>query len=43
MCDKAANTYHSTMQFVFICYKTQEMYHEAANRCFVAFIHIPNR
>ena len=37
MCDKAVNTYHSTIQFVPDCYKAQEMGDKAVNKCFLAF------
>ena len=40
MCDKAVNTYHSTIKFVPECYKTQEMCDQAVKRCFT-FIYIP--
>ena len=43
MCDKAVNTYNSTIQFVHDCYKTQEMCDKAGNKCFLALIHIPGR
>ena len=38
MCDKAVNTYHSTIQFVPDCYNTQEMCDEAVSRWF--FLHL---
>ena len=34
MCDKAVDTYPSTIQFVPKCYKTQEMCYKAVHRCF---------
>ena len=34
MCDKAVDTYPSTIQFVPECYKTQEMCYKAVHRCF---------
>ena len=37
MCDKAVNTYPSTVQFVPECYKTQERCNKAINRCFFVF------
>ena len=40
MCDKSINSYHSIMQFVCDCYKTQEMCDKAVNKCFHAFIYI---
>ena len=43
MCYKAVNTYHSTIQFVPDCFKTQEMSDKAVNKCFLAFIFIPDR
>ena len=43
MCDKAINTYHSTIQFVPDCYKTQEMCDQTVNKCFLAFAYIPDQ
>ena len=37
MYEKSVNTYHSTSQFVFVCYKTQEMCDKDVNKCFLAF------
>ena len=37
MCDKVINTNSSTIQFVPVCYKTQEMCDKAFNKCFLAF------
>ena len=34
MCDKAVNTYSSTIKIVPEFYKTQEMGNKAVNRCF---------
>ena len=42
MCDKAINTHSSTIQFVIECYKTQEMCDKVFNKCFLAFIYIPD-
>ena len=42
ICDKAVNTY-STTEFVTECYKSQEMCDKAVNRCFLAFIYIPDQ
>ena len=36
------NTYHSTIQFVLDCYKTQEMCDKDANKCFLAFTFFPS-
>ena len=33
MCNKAIGTYHSPMQFVPECYKSQEMFDKAVNTC----------
>ena len=38
MCNKAVDTYPSTIKFVPECYKAQEMCHEAVNRCFLYLI-----
>ena len=40
MCDKGANTYHSTIPFIPDYYKTQEMCDKPVNRRFIAFISI---
>ena len=41
MCDKPVNTYHSTIQFVLDCCKTQEMCDKAVNKYFFfAFAYI---
>ena len=37
MCDKAVDTYPSTIKFVPECHKTQEMCNNAVNRCFLVF------
>ena len=37
MCDKAVDTYPSTIKFVPECCKTQEMCNRAAYRCFFVF------
>ena len=42
MCDKAVNTYPSTIEYVPYCYKTQLMYDKAVNRCFFVFYSIPD-
>ena len=42
ICDKAVNTYPSTIQFVSDCYKTQEMCDEAFNKYFIEFIDVPD-
>ena len=43
MCDKAANTYLSTIKFVPGCFMTQEMCDKAVNICFFVFDSIPNQ
>ena len=43
MCDKAVNTYPSTIKCVPEYYKTQEMCNKAVNRFFFAFDSIPNQ
>ena len=40
MCDEAVNIYHSTIQFIPDCYKTQEMCDKGVNKCFPAFVYI---
>ena len=35
MCDRPVDTYPSTLKFVLECYKTQETYIKAVNRCFL--------
>ena len=42
MCDKATNTYHSKIQLVSDCYETKEMCDKAVNKCFLAFVYIPD-
>ena len=42
MYEKSVNTYHSTIQFVLDCYKTQEMCDKDANKCFLAFTFFPS-
>ena len=42
MCDKAVNTYDSTIQFFPDCFKIQEMLDKIVNRRFLAFIYIPD-
>ena len=42
ICDKAVNTYPSTIQFVSDCYKTQEMCDETFNKYFIEFIDVPD-
>ena len=42
ICNKAVNTYHSTMQFVPDCYKTQEMCDKAVDDCPAALKSIPD-
>ena len=34
MCDRAVDTFMSTIKFVPECYKTKEMCHTAVHRCF---------
>ena len=41
MCDKAVDTYRSTIKSVRECYKTQEMCHRAVHRYFFEFDSIP--
>ena len=41
MCDKAVNTYPSTIKFVSECYKTQEMCNKSVNRFFLYLILFP--
>ena len=43
MCNKAVNTYDSTIQFVSDCYKSQEVCDKASSRCFLAFVFILDR
>ena len=43
MCDKAVNTYPSTIMLVSECFMTQEMCDKAINRCYFVFDSIPNR
>ena len=43
MCDKAVNTYPSTIRFVPEYLMTQEMCDKAVNRCFFVFVSIPNQ
>ena len=40
MCDKAVNTYPSTIKFVPEFFMTQEMCDKAVNRCFFVFVSI---
>ena len=42
ICDKTVDTY-STIEFVTESYKSQEMCDKAVNRCFLAFIYIPDQ
>ena len=42
MCDKAVDTYLSTIKLVPECYKLQEMCDKAVNRCFFVFDSIPD-
>ena len=42
MCDKAVNTYPSTIEFVPECYKTQKMCDKAVNKCLFLFDSIPD-
>ena len=42
MYEKSVNTYHSTIQFVLDCYKTQEMCGKDVNKCFLAFTFFPS-
>ena len=41
-CDKAVNTYPSTIKFVPKCFMTQEMCDKTINRCFFVFNSIPD-
>ena len=41
MCDKAVNSYPSTIKFVPECYKIKES-HKAVHRCFFVFDFIPD-
>ena len=43
MCDKAVNTYTSTIKFIPECVMTQEMCDKAVNRCFFVFYSITNQ
>ena len=43
MCDKAWNTYPSTIKFVPECFMTQEMCNKAVNICFFVFVSISNQ
>ena len=43
MCDKAVSTHSSTIQSVPECYESQESRDKAFNKCFLAFIYIPDR
>ena len=43
MCDKAWNTYPSTIKFVSECFMTQEMCNKAVNICFFVFVSISNQ
>ena len=43
MCDKAVNTYRSTIEFVPEYFMTQEMCDKAVNRCFFVLGSIPNQ
>ena len=38
MCDKAFNTYPSTIKFVPECFMTQEMCDKAVNSCFFLYL-----
>ena len=42
MCDKAVNTYPSTIEYVPDQFKSQEMCDKAVNKCFFAFDSIPD-
>ena len=42
MYDKSVHTYHSAIQFVPECYKTQEMCDKAVNRCYFTLIYVPD-
>ena len=42
MCDKAVNTYLTTVKFVSESYKTQEVCNKTVNRCFFVFDSIPD-
>ena len=42
ICDKAVNTYHSTIKFIPECFTTKEMCDKAVNRCFLVFHFIPD-
>ena len=43
MCDKAVDTYPSTIKLVSECCKTQEICHRAVHRCIFAFDSIPDK
>ena len=43
MCNKAANTYPSTITFVPEHYNTQKMCDKAVNTCFFVFNFVPDR
>ena len=43
MCDKAVDTYPSTIKFVPECYKTQEMCHRTVHRCIFVIDSLPDK
>ena len=43
MCDKAVNTYDSTIKLASDWYKTQETCDKAVHKCFLAFVYIPDQ